>query len=114
MSMSFESHDGSIVFSEPKHLPFRMFPVSQLPISELPKHIALVSTCVCGDTLSLDNHTLTRTDGVVTFDGVFVCRGCNEAFSARLKKAIGTFWGRTRKVEAGVTGIKYEKDGSDS
>jgi hypothetical protein len=110
--MSFESHDGNIVFGEPKHFPLRTLPVAKLPISELSQHIAILSRCVCGDTLSLGNHTLTRMDGIVKFDGVFVCRGCNDAFSARLKNAIGTFWGRTRKVEASVTGIKYEKDGS--
>jgi hypothetical protein len=111
--MSFNSDDGNIVFSKLKYFPFRELPVAKLPITELPQHIAIVSRCVCGDTLSLGNHTLTRMDGVVNFEGVFVCRGCNDALSARLKKAIGTFWGRTCKVEAGVAGIKYEKDSSN-
>ncbi len=107
--MSLESHNGSIDVGQSMLAAFGGEPVGELPVSELPRRIALLSKCVCGDTLTLTDHTLTRRNAAIDFEGIFACRGCNDAMFSKASRIVGAFWRKTRKIEA--VGLKYEKEG---
>ena len=109
--MLLESHNGSIVLPQRSFSRSSGISVEELPISEVPGRVARESRCACGDTLTLTDHTVTRTDDLVHIEAVFVCRRCNAAISSKLRRFFGAIWGKTRKLEAGVSGLKYEKEG---
>ena len=111
VNLSIESENGSVNFGPTGHLHSIRWPAGEFPVSELPRQIALSSMCVCGDTLALADHTLTRTNGVVDLEAVFACRGCHDAMSSKVGRFFGAIWRKTRKLEAGVSGLKYEKEG---
>jgi len=109
--MSFRASNGKVLFRPEDYWERGDAHPAQLPIAQLPHQIAVTSRCVCGDPLALTDHSIIQEDDIVDFKAIFACEWCNAKISAKMKRFFGTVWGKTRKLEAGVTGVKYEKEG---
>ena len=83
-------------------------------VKRIPLLIAEVSACDCGSRLSLRSHALRRKADSVEFEAEYVCEACEarrETVLRRIVESLSTLWKKTRKIEVGVNGVSYEKDG---
>ncbi len=97
---------------------------SLVDLESLPHRIAERSLCACGGTLRLSDHSLKTLDHpnladhlIIEFYGQYVCDVCRGKKNTALRNAkrlLKTVWRKTKKVEFGPGGLKFEKgSGSD-
>jgi hypothetical protein len=82
-------------------------------IKKLPLIIAQKSSCSCGAKLELKNHTFRKVGDEIEFEGVYQCMNCvtkKRLIINGLESIFSNLWKRTKKLELGPEGLKYEKN----
>jgi endogenous inhibitor of DNA gyrase (YacG/DUF329 family) len=88
----------------------------EVAIKSLPLTIANESSCSCGGTLVLSDHSLTVKNGDLEFRATYKCPSCSKAderLLSRLISGLKKVWSDTTSVEVGPSGVKFEKRSSD-
>ena len=83
---------------------------------DIPLVVAKDSACSCGSILTLRDHTLKLTDGLIEFHGEFVCDNCQRSKNTvlrRIGKGLASIWNKTKKIEVGLKGVTYERESSE-
>lgn len=82
-------------------------------VKSIPVIIANESRCSCGGALILKSYSFRRTSEDLAFEGIYACERCSaerRSTKNRIKQALAGLWSSTRRIEVGLTGVKYEKD----
>jgi len=82
-------------------------------VKSLPLVIARESNCSCGSQLRLADFTLRQANNDIEFEGTYVCPNCElkkRTLLGKLKQGLQQFWSQTKRVEVGLSGVKYEKE----
>lgn len=86
-----------------------------IAIKSLPLDIAQSSSCSCGGSLFLAEHSLTLSQGDVEFRGIYKCSSCSrqqKSLISRIGRALSMAWEETTSLEVGLKGIKFGKKGA--
>jgi len=86
-----------------------------LAIKTLPLFIAKSSSCSCGGSLVLADHSFNLSNGDLEFRATYRCSTCTKhekSLLQRLASGLHQVWKDTTSVEVGPTGIKYGKRAS--
>lgn len=110
-----DNHEFKVVLAfqcPPCQLHFEEEIVQLLPVT-----IAQQSTCSCGATLMLRNHSIRRTaDDEIEFEGLYTCDECTmekRSFVGQLRSIARSVWNKMTKLEIGPMGVKFEKAEDD-
>jgi len=78
----------------------------------LPSFIASCSTCECGNTLQVKNHSMEKSGEDLIFSGIFICPSCNSLSDKSMflfRRNINDLWSKITKLKVGISGIEIEK-----
>lgn len=88
-----------------------------IAVKVFPLHIAQSSSCSCGGSLFLADHSLTLSEGDVEFRGIYKCSSCSrqqKSLLSRIGRVLSTVWAETTSLEVGIKGVKFGKKGASS
>ena len=83
-----------------------------LGVQGLPLTIAKGSSCSCGGSLKLADHSFVMKGGDLDFRATYRCSSCNKhemTLLSRLISGLKQVWRDTSSVEVGLSGVKYGK-----